>query len=257
LKIQLLPSSVGEGPSGGHQYLTTYLINDDLAVDAGCLGFYAGPAEQSRVRHVLITHAHIDHIASLPVFLENIYDESPDCVTVHGSDDVLTALRSDIFNDRIWPDFPRFSEGERKFLRFSLLEPYKTVDLCGVRFTPVPMNHQVPTFGFLLEDAGGSVVLASDTRPTEAIWQAARKLPNLRAAFLECAFPNRMQEIADLADHLTPQQFAGEVAKLERPEVAWLAVHLKPKFRTELEAELAALGLPNVQSARIGREYHF
>ena len=69
MKITLLPSDLTES-APPCQFLTTYLINDVVAIDAGSLGFYGGPKQQSAIQHVIITHSHIDHVASLPIFLE-------------------------------------------------------------------------------------------------------------------------------------------------------------------------------------------
>ena len=74
MKITLIPSSVSGGADADNQYLTSFLVNDTVAVDAGSLGFYGTPREQARIRHVFLTHTHIDHIASLPIFVENAYE---------------------------------------------------------------------------------------------------------------------------------------------------------------------------------------
>ena len=169
MKITLVPSSASSGEMAQNQFLTSFLINETIAVDAGSLGFYGSPWEQARVRHVLLTHTHIDHIASLPIFIENAYNAQRDCVTIHGSDAVLDCLRRDIFNDRVWPDLIRFSVPARPFLRFERLEDGCPVELDGLRFTPVAVNHTVPTLGLIIEDPNAAVVIASDTGPTAAI----------------------------------------------------------------------------------------
>src|SRR6266478_2567694 len=64
LRVMLLPSAFPGSLAETSQYLTSYLINDTLAIDAGALGIFAGHAEQARVRHVLISHSHADHIAT-------------------------------------------------------------------------------------------------------------------------------------------------------------------------------------------------
>ena len=85
MKITLVPSSVSERGEYQHQYLTSYVINDTLAVDAGSLGLMATPAEQKRVQHVLITHTHIDHVGSLPIFVELLPQFFCDlCIAVTG-----------------------------------------------------------------------------------------------------------------------------------------------------------------------------
>ena len=76
-----------------------------MVIDAGSIGFLADLDRHRQVRHVVITHEHIDHIASLPILLENVYEPGPGSVELLAADDVLTFLKRDIFNGRVWPDF--------------------------------------------------------------------------------------------------------------------------------------------------------
>src|SRR5438132_2429222 len=116
VKVTLVPSSVSGRSHQEPQFLTSLLINDTLAVDAGCLGLFGTAGEQAKVKHILITHTHIDHIGSLPMFVENAYEARPECVTIHGSEAVLDCLQSDIFNDRVWPDLINLSTKDAPFL---------------------------------------------------------------------------------------------------------------------------------------------
>lgn len=50
MKLQLLGSSVRD--ASRRQYVTSYLINGAVAIDAGCLGFHGSPQEQEKIRHV-------------------------------------------------------------------------------------------------------------------------------------------------------------------------------------------------------------
>jgi ribonuclease BN (tRNA processing enzyme) len=246
VNIQLLPSSVSTQPGSPNQYLTSFIINDVLAIDAGSLGLFQSPDEQSRVKHVLVSHTHIDHIAALPIFVENVYTGSPDCVTIHGSSPVLDSLRKDIFNHRVWPDFISMSSEKTPFLKLGLLEAYQAITLEGLKITPIPVDHIVPTQGFVIEDKDSAVVIVSDTGPTEKIWDHANATANLKAVFLESAFPNSMSALATTAKHLTPASFAGEARKLRRRAVL-IAVHMKARFRDEIVRELRALGLENLE----------
>lgn len=256
MRVTLLPSSIalnGEEPS---QYLISYLINDSVAIDAGSLGLYGSPQRQAAIKHVLISHTHIDHTATLPIFVENAFDGQSECVTIHGSDDVLESLRLHIFNDSTWPDFVAISEGEVRLLRLSRLEPGRPVEVEGLRITPIPVNHVVPTLGFLIEDGRSAVVIASDTGPTDLLWRRANEAPRLDAVFLEAAFPNAMAGLADLSKHLTPELFGREIGKLTRP-AAVIAVHIKARFRDQIVGELGALGLPRLEIGAFGRAYHW
>src|SRR5262249_38727523 len=162
------------------------------------------------------------------------------------------SLRQDIFNGRVWPDFVGLSEREAPFLRLDTLVGGRTIDVEGLRITPVPVTHAVPTMGFIIEDNSAAVVIPTDTGPTEAIWQAANRLPHLQAVFLEATFPESMGKLATVSRHLTPQTFVQEVKKIDRP-CRFLAVHLKPRFREEVAAQLMSLHQPNVEIAEPGR----
>ncbi|MGE3804352.1 MAG: MBL fold metallo-hydrolase [Gemmataceae bacterium] len=236
--------------------MTSFLLNETVALDAGSLGYYRLPAEQAKVRHVVISHTHIDHIASLPIYLENAYEATPDCATIYGSADVLDSLQRDVLNDRVWPDFVRLSPPNAPFVRLSQIEAYKPFELDGLRFTPIPVDHVVPTFGFIVEDGTSAVVFPSDTGPTDEIWKYANQTPNVKAVFLEVTFPNSMSWLADVSKHLIPSSFATEAAKLQTP-ANFYAVHIKARFRTQVVDELMALKLPNVDVARPGHTYQF
>lgn len=254
MKVVLLPSAFGGDAQ--NQYLSTYLVNDTIAIDAGSLGFWGTPEDQARVRHVLISHSHIDHLASLPTFIENVYQYHASTVTVYGSDAVLDCLQEHIFNDLVWPDMVGLSASHLPFIRLERMEAGRPLRLDGLTVTPVAVDHTVPTLGFIIEDATAAIVITSDTGPTEAIWQHANATANVKAVFLEVTFPNVMAELAALSKHHTPASFAEETRKLGgRPRI--LAVHLKARYRGQLVAELQALNLPLLELAEPGREYQF
>jgi ribonuclease BN (tRNA processing enzyme) len=254
MKIVILGSSVGGSES--RQYVSTYLVNDVIAVDAGCLAFYGSPQDQERVRHVLLTHAHSDHTASLPMFLENVWTPLPDCPCVYGSEETLAALRRFIFNDDVWPDFVALSETMPPFLRLQTLQPEVPIKIEGLVVTPVCVDHTVPTFGYVLQEGGAAVILAGDSGPTARLWEVAQTTPGLRAVFLEASFPNRMGDIAEASRHLTPNMFRCEVGKVPAG-VKIIAVHLKVRYREEIVRELLDLSLARVEIGECDREYRF
>jgi ribonuclease BN (tRNA processing enzyme) len=255
VQILIVPSSTN-GPRTRDQFLTSFVINRTLAIDAGCLGLYGSVADQAAVRHVLVTHSHIDHVASLPVFVNQVYDGSGDCVTIHGSAAVLDSLRRDLFNGRVWPDFFHLSTQMPAYLKTCELADGRAVELEGLRVTPIGVNHVVPTMGFLVQDGRSSVLFSSDTGPTERIWEVASAVPDLKAVFLEVTFPDAMAGLADVSKHLTPATFGREAAKLRRP-AAFVAVHVHPRYRNKVTRELKALRLPGLEMGRFGVPYEF
>ncbi|MEE8142269.1 MAG: MBL fold metallo-hydrolase [Planctomycetota bacterium] len=254
MKVCLLPSAT-TGPSVPHQYLTTFLINDSVAIDAGSLGL-ASVETQAKVRHVFLTHTHIDHLASLPVFLETVYTADDQCVTVHGSKAVLDCLQGDLFNGRLWPDFVGLSEIHPPFLRLQQLRPRISVEAEGLRLTPVEVDHPAPTQGLLIEDEKSAIIFSADTGPTEELWQRANQCANLKAVFLEVSFPESLTWLAREAKHLTPALFAAEKRKVQLP-VRFLAVHIKAFCYSQVVAELKALEDSSIEVCVPGREYEF
>jgi ribonuclease BN (tRNA processing enzyme) len=227
-----------------------------VAVDAGSLGLYRTPAEQARIKHLFLTHTHVDHLASLPVFLDTVYTGDGNCVTIYGNEAVLECLRCDLFNDRLWPDFIRISTERPPYLRLQEVRAGETLTVDGLQVIPIPVNHTVPTFGYLIADREAAVAIVSDTGPTEEIWHRANEYVNLKAVFLEATMPNALTWLADVAKHLTPREFARETQKLQRP-VRWIAVHIQPRHREQTMRELEALGIPGLEIGRFGVPYLF
>jgi len=256
VKITLIPSGHADAGGTPHQYLTSYLINERVAVDAGSIGFWHGPAEQAAIRHIFLSHSHIDHVASLPIFLENIAGLKPTPVTLHASEAVQQSLRLDLFNDRVWPNFLELTIDEKPLLTLETLQSGQCVTVEGLRITAVAVDHAVPTLGFIIEDEAAAVVIASDTGPTNEIWTRANRTANLKAVFLEASFPDDLASLAQWTKHLTPAGFVGEMQKLAQP-ARFIAVHVKAQFRERVRQELRAHRLANLEIAQFGVAYEF
>jgi cAMP phosphodiesterase len=253
MKVELLPSSI---PATDAQFLVSFLVNDEVAIDAGPIGLMADLSRQERVRHVFITHEHIDHIATLPILLENVYSPGPDCVELLGTEDVLDFIHRDIFNGRVWPDFFALSTGDDRFVRGTPLTLLEPVVRAGLTVTPIPVAHCVDTLGLLVDDGKAAVAFPSDTGPTDELWKHLAAAPRLDAVFLEVSFPTMHADLAQATGHHCPATFAAEVGKLDR-DVRWIVVHRKARFAAEIARELAALRLPNVELVKPGVAYEF
>jgi ribonuclease BN (tRNA processing enzyme) len=254
MKIVILGCSASTAADG--QYVSTYLINGNVAIDAGCLGFFGTPQDQEAVRHVFLTHSHADHIASLALFVENAWTPSPECPTIYGSPETLDTVQRSIFNDEVWPDFVALSRKMPPFLRLETVVPEVPIRVEGLTITPVPVFHSVPTVGYVVQEGDRSVIFGADTTSTERLWEVARETPGLKAVFLEASFPNRMKAIADASLHMTSELFGRELAKVPKG-VRVIAIHLKVRYRDEIMRELEALGAPQLEIGECDREYVF
>lgn len=251
MKVELLPSSV---PASEAQFLVSFLVNDALAIDAGSVGLLADLGRQERVRHVLLTHEHVDHIASLPILLENVYQPGSDCVELLACSDVLDFIHRDVFNGRVWPDFFALSNDVDRFVTATPIRVLEPLVRAGLTITPLPVSHGVDAIGVLVDDGTTAVAFPSDSGPTDVFWRHAGACPRLAAVFMECSFPDSLRELAAVTGHHCPSTFAIEIRKLDR-DVRWIVVHRKPRYAAEIARELAALGIPNLEFVVPGRAY--
>ncbi len=241
MRVQVLSASAAGLP--GHP-LSGFVIDGRLAIDAGPLGSIP-LGEQTAISHVLLTHAHIDHVAGLPIFLDNVYQIGDQCPQVFGLPHTLDTLQSDLFNGRLMPDFIGMSRQMPPFVAVHPVVPDRPFAVGGYTVTPIPLRHTIPTVGYLIDDKSSAVAVLVDTAPVPDVLTALANWPRLRAVFLECSFPNRMAELADVSDHHTTAQFLAAVKRLP-PGVRVYAVHIKPRYWAEVAAELVAGGLANV-----------
>ncbi|MFM7107317.1 MAG: 3',5'-cyclic-nucleotide phosphodiesterase [Planctomycetaceae bacterium] len=255
MRVQLLPSSCGT-PVSGPQFLSTYLVGDAIAIDGGSIGLQADLGLQRRVRHVFLTHGHLDHVASLPLLVENTYAPGPECVEVLASEGVLAEVRRDLFNGRAWPDFFALSAPGDRFVAATPLRPLVGVDRAGCRVTPVPVAHGTDTMAMVVDDGAACVAFGADTGPTEELWRHLAGRANLRGVFLECSFPRALADLAARCGHLSPATFADQVRHLPAG-VRVFVVHRKAAHAAAIAAEVSALGLPGVELAEPGRTYEF
>ncbi len=254
MKWHVLGSFGGSSPECR---MTSFLIDGELALDAGSIT-QALPIEAQRcIRRVVLTHSHLDHTASIPFLVENTFNEPREGLEILVTPQVLRAVQYHLFNNDTWPDFTRIPSDLLPAVRLTQVMPRTPFETNGLRLTAIPVRHAVPTHGYVVEDGEGAVVFTSDTGPTEEVWEVANRLPNLRAVITEVSFPSRLQAVADDSLHLTPRTLAGELAKLRRDVPVYL-YHLKPPFVEELRHELETTVLPRpVEELRQGEVYDF
>lgn len=253
MHIEVLGCYGGESPGCR---LTSLLINESVALDAGSLTQALSLERQVKVGSILLSHSHVDHTNSLPFLVDNVFGRNDSGVDVHGNSATIYAVRKHLLNAATWPDFSRLPNHLLPAVRFRELADEVPLTVDGVTFTPIAVNHIVPTNGFLIEDGKGSVLWSSDTGPTERLWEVANRTPNLKAVCVEVSFDSTLQAVADESRHLTPSTLRGELEKLDR-EVPVLLHHLKPFCVDRIRREVAELHRPGLEFLEQGRVYEF
>lgn len=234
MKLSILGCSGGIG-SGRHT--TSFLVDDDILVDAGT-GITTLAFEQLlTIDHVFITHSHLDHVLGLPLLLDVVGERRSDPVVVHALPEVLDILAADLFNWRLWPDFREIPSVDAPWLRFEPLPLGATCTLGQRSFTPLPVQHVVPACGLRIRTPAGSLVFSGDTTHSDAFVAALNAIPDLRHLIVETSFENALAGIARDSQHHWPDSLAAELAGLSvHPEV-WIT-HLKPGNEAAIMDEL-------------------
>ena len=224
MKIKVLGCS---GGIGGALRTTSFLVDDDILIDAGSGVGDLSIEQLVGIDHVFITHSHLDHITFLPFLLDTVMGMRPHPVTVYAIADTLKVLREHIFNWKVWPDFNVIPDPSQPFLQYKEIKLGETVELGSRKISPLSANHVVPAVGYQLDSGKASLIFSGDTTSCEAFWQQVNKVDNLRYLIIETAFSNAEIELAKISKHLCPSMLMDELNKLSRSAEIYIT-HLKP-----------------------------
>jgi cAMP phosphodiesterase len=252
LKIRVLGAFGSEGMG---QRPSAFLVDDRVLVDAGTVGGALTVAEQVEIQHAIISHAHLDHTAGLAFLTDTLAMVAPERqVTVSSIGPVIETLRTHAFNDTLWPNFTTIPSGSNPVLGFRSLVDEAEARVGELWVTPVPVDHTVPTTGYIIHDGETGFVYSGDTGPTERLWRVAREMRGLRALIVETAFPNRLAALARVSGHLTPDMLRREIDKMP-PDVPIWIFHIKPQLFEETAEQLATIDPARIHTLEQGKTY--
>ncbi len=212
---------------GRHLRTTSILVNHDVLIDAGTGVADLSLAELALIDHVFLTHTHLDHIATLPLMIDTVFEMRDKPLVVHASEASIQILRHHIFNWSVWPDFSEIPTPEAPCLVFRPIRLGQKVRVGDLTVTALPAEHTVPAVGYQLDAGSGSLVFTGDTTINDRFWPVVNKIANLRHLIIECAFSNREERLARVSKHLCPNMLAAELLRLERDAEIHIT-HLKP-----------------------------
>jgi glyoxylase-like metal-dependent hydrolase (beta-lactamase superfamily II) len=191
---------------------TSFLIGTRILIDAGTGVGDLTLDEMAAIDYVLLTHSHLDHIASLPLMIDAVASRRSAPLQVHALPETIAALRTHIFNDVIWPDFSRIPSSSTPFLVFSPLAVGQTLQLANTAIEVLPAAHTVPAVGYAVKGTSGWWVFSGDTAGHPAFWKRVNALP-VAMLVIETAFSNREHALAELSQHLSSDTLALELAQ--------------------------------------------
>ncbi|HIV69323.1 MAG TPA: 3',5'-cyclic-nucleotide phosphodiesterase [Candidatus Aquabacterium excrementipullorum] len=234
-------------------HTTSFLLDDDILIDAGSGVGELRLDELARIDHILLSHSHLDHILSVPLLADSVIKLRmgpgglPDLrpIQVHGLPQTLEAIKAHILNGVIWPDFSRLPSAAHPILT---LHPFNIGDVLTFssrggeperKVRVLPAKHTVPGVGFGVETPQGLWIYSGDTGPNPELWKvlAGERIAQL---VIETAFGNDEAHLADISGHLSPQSLARELVQLDG-QVSVFITHPKPGEVPAVLSQIRAL----------------
>jgi glyoxylase-like metal-dependent hydrolase (beta-lactamase superfamily II) len=165
------------------------LVGEALAVDAGALASGLPLAAQRRVRAVLLTHRHFDHLRELPLFLDNVCAARLPPVAIGAEKVTLAALFRHVFNDVLWPDVRRFRPPPAEFFT---VRPEEEFPCQGLKVLPIRLHHTAPSLGYLFRRGGSVAAVLGDTGFHQPVFERLTRIPGLRFLLIEVSYPRML-----------------------------------------------------------------
>lgn len=219
---------------------TSLYIDGDILIDGGTGLGELTLDEMASVRHIFLTHSHLDHIAGLPMLVDSIFERIREPIVIHGRPETIEALRKHIFNWVVWPDFSKLPNADRPVMRFEVIEPGQVLEIDRRRIEAIEVNHVVPGIGYRVEANGRAFAFSGDTTTNDHFWDVLNRHERLDLLVAECAFPNREIELSRMAYHYCPELLAADLAKLRHRPTLYIS-HLKPGMEDLIFGECEAL----------------
>ena len=239
MQIRVLGCS---GGIGAGLRTTSLLIDNDVLIDCGSGAGDLTLEELRKIRHIFLTHGHLDHIAFIPFLVDSVFDELVDNpITIHLQSETLSMLRQHIFNWEIWPDFAKLPDEVNPVIKYEVITPGQKITLNGRHIDVIPVTHTQPAVGYRVQAEGGrAFAFSGDTRNTDRFWEVLNAYPDLDLLIVECAYADHEVALSQIAGHHRPSTLAEDLRKLRhRPEL--YITHQKPGEEEQIMRELAPL----------------
>lgn len=245
MRVRILGCS---GGIGAGLRTTSILVDHDVLIDAGT-GVGDLPREDlKQIRHVFLTHSHLDHTVGLPLFIDTVFEHCiANPVEIYARSETIQALKDHMFNWEMWPDFAALPDAGTAVLNYNPIRPGDRIEVEGRRMYAVEVKHSVPSLGYCVQSNGKVLAFSGDTTKNETLWPALNTYDKVDALIIEVSFPNAQQQLANQSGHYCPITVAEDLAKLDHEPTIWVTA-MKPGEEDTIFAE--------VKNALNGREVH-
>jgi ribonuclease BN (tRNA processing enzyme) len=226
---------------------TSFLLDDEVLVDAGTGVGDLSLDEMAGINHVLLTHSHLDHVAALPLMLDAVAAcrtaRGAGPVQVHALPATIAALQAHIFNNHIWPDFSSIPSACSPLMRFVPMAVGDVLRVGGQTVEVLPAVHTVPAVGFAAATPSGYWVFSGDTERNPAFWERVNQL-SVAMLVMETTFRQEAQDVATRSLHLSPSTLLHELAQIRSQGEGVYPIyitHTKPAETAAIMEDIARL----------------
>jgi len=186
------------GNSVGNFRTTAYLINESLLLDAGTVTEPLDHKQLKKIKHILVSHTHLDHIKDLVFLVDELVMMGEFNIDLISVKQILEIISDNLFNNRLWPDFTVIPSEKDAIIKLREIELEKYTEINGITVKPVLMTHTVYTVGYVIKEGGRGFMFTSDTGPTQRFWEVAREEEGIEFIIADVSFPNRLESLAKL-----------------------------------------------------------
>lgn len=222
--------------------MESHLIDGVLALDAGGLTRALTFEEQDRIRAVILSHRHFDHVRDLLPLGLAMRLRNPDLtVEVYAVQDTADFVSSRLLDGSIYPDFLQTPSPENPTFRLNVVDFYEEFRVLGYTAMAVPVPHAVPAAGFQVYSDGVRLFYTGDAgKGLSSAWKHVS--PDV--LLTEVTFGNEHKARALEAGHLTPEFLEEALDAFQRergylPKV--IVSHMNPLWENVIRQELPAL----------------
>jgi len=216
------------------------LIDDLVAIDAGGVTSNLSISAQQKLKAILLTHEHYDHIRDVPMIALALYSEGSN-INVYCRPVVRDMIETHLLNGKLYPKFHELPAA-KPTIEFISIEPYEHKQIENYDVLAIPVSHNDTAVGYQVTDTKGNVMFyTTDTGP--GLTDCWRNIsPQL--LITDVTAPNRYEEFAINTGHLTPRLLNQELIGFQEikgylPQI--FIVHMDPVLEGEIEIEIAAV----------------
>jgi ribonuclease BN (tRNA processing enzyme) len=216
------------------------LIDDILAIDASALTSRLTLKAQAKIKDVLLTHRHYDHVKNLPMLGMTFFLLQKN-IEIYAMQSVFKDLADHFGDSVLYPYFPAMPP-EKPVFNNNVVQSGHEITIGNYKVLPVDVNHAVPCVGYqVTSPEGKKLFYTSDTGPGLAeCWKQVS--PDL--LIFEVTAMNKYRDFCLETGHMTPALLQEELQsflKLKGYLPKIVTVHAKPTDEKKIAAELAVV----------------